>query len=188
MNCNGILVSDEAINSLRQFCGDAGFRPLDSPELYADRETDPRRSFWEEIEASGRMEWELLFKTRKDEITSLLLQKAYLDDPFSPDIVLHKTKKVESWEATEMAIYTVDELIRHSSKYGGFSLKPYSVRKGSHKDPIGVKHQAPRFGVVQMQRGGQAQHPDQLQFNLEAGYFYKIAQNRIDMLGDGAGK
>jgi len=25
-----------------------------------------------------------------------------------------------------------------------------------------------------MQRGGQAQHPEQLQFNLQAGYFYNI--------------
>tara|TARA_R100000808_G_scaffold23266_1_gene51440 strand:- start:49 stop:249 length:201 start_codon:yes stop_codon:yes gene_type:complete len=34
-------------------------------------------------------------------------------------------------------------------------------------------HEAPRFGIIQMQRGGQKQHPTQLQFNLEAGYFYK---------------
>ena len=58
--------------------------------------------------------------------------------------------------------------------YSGFSHKEYSVRKGSFKDPEGVKHQAPRFGIIQMQRGGQKQHPTQLQFNLQAGYFYKI--------------
>ncbi len=39
----------------------------------------------------------------------------------------------------------------------------------------GVVHQAPRFGVIQMQRGGQKQHPEQLQFNLEASYFRKIS-------------
>lgn len=50
----------------------------------------------------------------------------------------------------------------------------YAVRKGTYKDPLGVQHEAPRFGIVQMQRGGQKQHPTQLQFNLKAGYFYKI--------------
>lgn len=38
------------------------------------------------------------------------------------------------------------------------------------------KHKAPKFGVVQMQRGGQKQHPTQLQFNLKAGYFYALAK------------
>ena len=44
---------------------------------------------------------------------------------------------------------------------------------------------APRFGIVQMQRGGQAQHPEQLQFNLQAGYFYKIENRRPHVVGDG---
>jgi hypothetical protein len=68
----------------------------------------------------------------------------------------------------------MEELIAQSRTYQGFATRPYSVRKGSYPDPPGVQHLAPRFGVVQMQRGGQAQHPTQLQFNLEAGYFYKI--------------
>ncbi len=96
LNSNDIYVSDEAVNSLRQFCGDTGFRPLDAPELHAERLCDPRRFFWEEIEENGRAEWEALFKTKQDEITRLLLQKAYLEDPFSPDVVLHKTKKADS--------------------------------------------------------------------------------------------
>lgn len=103
-----------------------------------------------------------------------MLQKAYLDDPFVPEYVLHKTKLANSWEQTEIAIYTIKELIALSKNYAGFHLKPYSVRKGSYRDAVGVSHLAPRFGIVQMQRGGQAQHPTQLQFNLEAGYFYKI--------------
>ena len=49
-----------------------------------------------------------------------------------------------------------------------------NVATGDPADLPGVKHLAPRFGIVQMQRGGQKQHPDQLQFNLEAGYFYKL--------------
>lgn len=175
---NGISVSDKAILAMRQFCGDAGFRPSDNAELLVGRQSDPRRFFWEEIDADGRAEWENLFSNRQDEITRLLLQKAYLEDPFQPDFLLHKTKKAENWEKTEAAIYTIDEIVAHSGSYAGFVLKPYSVRKGSYKDPPGVKHLAPRFGIVQMQRGGQAQHPEQLQFNLEAGYFYKISQNR----------
>ena len=184
LRANGIEVSDTAIYALRQFCGDKGFRPLDLEGNIAGRQSDPRRYFWEEINCDGRSEWERVLSVRQDDITKLLMQKAYLDDPFSPDLLLHKTKRSESWETTELAIYSIDELIRHSREYAGFSLKPYSVRKGSYKDLVGVTHLAPRFGVVQMQRGGQAQHPDQLQFNLEAGYFYKISQARPDMLCD----
>ena len=82
---------------------------------------------------------------------------------------------------------TIDELIAQSRNYGGYWSKPYSVRKGSYKDPKGVTHDAPRFGIIQMQRGGQAQHPEQLQFNLEAGYFYKIGQLRSEVQGDLSG-
>jgi hypothetical protein len=65
-------------------------------------------------------------------------------------------------------------LVELSYNYCKFEKKKYSVRKGSYKDPEGVQHDAPRFGIVQMQRGGQTQHPEQLQFNLQAGYFYNI--------------
>ncbi len=188
LNSNGIEASEVAILALRQFCGDKGFRPLDDPTVMAGRITDPRRFFWEEIDSIGRSEWEKILSEKQDEITRLLLQKAYLEDPFAPDLILHKTKKSVSWEEAETAIYTVDELIAHSRNHDGFSLRPYSVRKGSYKDPTGVKHLAPRFGIVQMQRGGQAQHPNQLQFNLGAGYFYKIGQDRIDVQGDSASK
>jgi hypothetical protein len=172
---NGIHVSDKAIIALRQFCGDMGFRPSDLPNFQiSQRKTDPRRFFWEELDPVGRAEWEQTFSTKQNEITRLLLQKAYLNDPFAPDYVLHKTKFAHAWNETEVAIYSVSELVRLSSRYQGFVVRPYSVKKGSYKDPDGVQHNAPRFGVVQMQRGGQKQHPDQLQFNLEAGYFYKI--------------
>lgn len=178
LNENGIAVSDVAIRALRQFCGDVGFRPLDFPDEFADRACDPRRFFWEEIDQDGRNEWEKILSEKQDEVTRLMLQKAYIDDPFIPEVLLHKTKKAESWETTEVAIYTIDEIIAHSRAYGGYRTKSYSVRKGGYKDPPGVSHDAPRFGIVQMQRGGQKQHPDQLQFNLEAGYFYKIENRR----------
>ena len=171
---NGIPVSERAVHALRQFCGDEGFGPEDDPSTMVIRETDPRRFFWEEIERDGREEWERIFSKQQDDVTRLLLQKAYLGDPFIPDFLLHKTKMSDSWDATEVAIYKIDELITLSREYGGFRVKPYRVNKGSYRDPEGVEHQAPRFGIVQMQRGGQAQHPTQLQFNLEAGYFYKI--------------
>jgi hypothetical protein len=171
---NGIAVSVNAVTALRQFCGDSGFSPADNPGGHIGRQTDPRRYFWEEIDLAGRSEWEHLFTTQQDQISRLLLQKAYLNDPFVPDYILHKTKAAPALNQTEVAIYTVEELIALSRRYQGFALRPYSVRKGSYPDPAGVNHLAPRFGVIQMQRGGQAQHPEQLQFNLEAGYFYKI--------------
>jgi hypothetical protein len=177
LQANGISVSEKAVIALKEFCGDVGFRPSDSEATLQGRLSDPRRYFWEEIDPSGRKEWELLFGTKQNDITRLLLQKAYLNDPFVPTYVLHKTKKTAAWKTTEVAIYSVDDLISLSAAYQGFATKAYSVKKGSHKDPTGVSHLAPRFGIIQMQRGGQAQHPTQLQFNLEAGYFYKIEQS-----------
>ena len=174
LQVNGIAVSERATEALQQFCGDNGFRPLDDPIVSKGRVTDNRRFFWEEIDPVGRGEWEKLFSGQQDEISKLLFQKAYLDDPFAPEYVLHKTKAAEHWKQTEIAIYTIDEIVALSRQYHGFHTKPYSVRKGSFKDPSGVKHLAPRFGIIQMQRGGQKQHPTQLQFNLEAGYFYRI--------------
>lgn len=170
---NGIPVSDNAVSALRQFCGDEGFRPLDNPNALYGRETDPRRFFWEEIDANGKVQLEQILTEHQDKITRLLLQKAYLDDPFAPELLIHKTKKLDAGDQ-EYALYTIDELVTLSRTYGGFSKNLYSVRKGRHRDPPGVSHEAPRFGIVQMQRGGQAQHPTQLQFNLQAGYFYKI--------------
>lgn len=171
---NQIPISDGAVEALRQFCGDAGFRPLDNPAVVAGRQVDPRRYFWEELPALFRQEWEAVLHRRQDEVTRLLLQKAYIDDPFVPDFLIHKTKRSTCWGETEVAIYAIDELVQLSRAYQGFATRAYSVRKGSYRDPDGVTHLAPRFGVVQMQRGGQAQHPDQLQFNLEAGYFYRL--------------
>lgn len=174
LQANDINVSDGALVALRQFCGDQGFRPSDNPSIARHRLTDPRRYFWEELHAQGRSEWEQMLGGRQNDISRLLFQKAYLNDLFVPEYLLHKTKKADSWSTTEVAIYSVNELVKLSKKYQGFTTRPYSVRKGSHKDPVGVTHLAPRFGIIQMQRGGQKQHPEQLQFNLEAGYFYKI--------------
>ena len=174
LQTNGIPVSETAIKALRQFCGDAGFRPADDTRIAAGRLVDPRRYFWEEIDANGRSEWEDILERRQEAISRLLIQKAYLDDPFVPEYLLHKTKRADKWETTEIAVYSINELVALSRAYRGFETKPYSVKKGSYKDPKGVTHLAPRFGIIQMQRGGQKQHPEQLQFNLESGYFYKI--------------
>lgn len=170
---NNIAVSEAGETAMRQFCGDSGFAPQDTPRLLVGRTTDPRRFFWEEIDQCGRQELEAIFTRHQDDITFLLLQKAYLNDPFTPDLILHKTKKLPT-DPQEFAIYSVNQLVNMSRSYQGFTKKMYSVKKGSHRDPPGVQHEAPRFGIVQMQRGGQKQHPTQLQFNLEAGYFYKI--------------
>ena len=174
LRSNGIPVTDAAVNALRQFCGDNGFTPKDNPADLVGRVSDTRRYFWEEIDPKGRIELENILTTKQHDSTRLLLQKAYINDPFAPELLLHLTKKMPDGIPQEFALYTIDELITLSLNYAGFEKKKYSVRKGSFKDPVGIQHDAPRFGIVQMQRGGQAQHPEQLQFNLQAGYFYKI--------------
>ena len=169
---NEIQVSDAALQAMRMFCGDAGFRPLDNSTAMRDRRCDPNRWFWEELPFAARTELEGVFTDKQDAITRLLLQKAYLDDPFAPEYLVHQTRQVAGSE-TECAIFSIDGFIRLSREYAGFRTRPYRIKKGSHKDPPDVEHLAPRFGVIQFQRGGQKQHPTQLQFNLKAGYFYQ---------------
>lgn len=171
---SGIPISDKAIVALRQFCGDNGFRPLDDAAIHADRKIDPRRYFWEEIDEEGKKEWERIFTKYQDHITRILLCTAYQNDPFPPKYLIHKTKSSATWDESECAVYLIEELLSLSKQYQGFVTKSYSVRKGSYKDPAGVAHLAPRFGIVQMQRAGTKQNGNQLQFNLEAGYFYKL--------------
>lgn len=171
---DGLVISEHAVNALRSFCGEPGFRPTDNPSAMANRQIDPRRFFWEELSQPGRRELEAIFRQQQARITKLLLQKAYLDDAFTPDFLLHKTRRSASPDQTEVAIFQIDQLVQRSGSYQGFATRPYGVHKGSFKDPPGVTHLAPRFGIVQMQRGGQKQHPEQLQFNLEAGYFYRF--------------
>lgn len=170
---NGMPLSEKAHKAMRQFCGDKGYRPKDDFNC-SGRVSTPERYFWEEIDAKGKAEWETLFKTHQDEVTRLLLQKAYLNDPFPPEIILHKTKRACSFDNQEIAVFTMDEFVELSRRYSPFTYSYYRVKKGSHKEPKGVSHQAPRFGVIQMQRAGNRQHPTQLQFNLKAGYFYDL--------------
>jgi hypothetical protein len=169
---NKIQVSDKAVEAMRMFCGDSGFRPLDNPTVLRKRRCDPNRWFWEELPASAKNELEKIFTKQQDAITRLLLQKAYLNDPFPPEYLVHQTRQISGSEP-EFAIFSIEEFIRLSREFAGFHTRPYRIKKGSHKDPADVEHLAPRFGVVQFQRGGQKQHPTQLQFNLKAGYFYK---------------
>ena len=167
---HGFNLSENALTALRQFCGDIGYRPIDAGDC-SSRISTPERYFWEEINVEGKREWEKLFTVHQDDITRILLQKGYVGDPFPPQIILHKTKKSTSSDE-EIAIFTMDEFISLSHQYSPFGYSTYRVKKGSHKEPEGIEHLAPRFGVIQMQRGGQKQHPTQLQFNLKAGYFY----------------
>lgn len=104
-------------------------------------------------------------------VADLLSMLAYF---FSTVLLFHKTKRASSFDNQEIAVFTMDQFIKLSKEYSPFSYIYYRVKKGRHKEPEGVSHQATRFGVVQMQRGGQKQHPTQLQFNLKAGYFYDL--------------
>lgn len=169
---HGFEIPHNAEVELKKFCGDKGFTPNDFG--IANRQVDPRRFFWEELEPSGKDFWETLFSDNQDQISNILFRKAYKDDPLEPTFILHKTRKIEDQTAQEYAIYDLDDLLLLSRKYRGFEKNLYQVNKGSYRDPRDIFHEAPRFGIIQMQRGGQKQHPTQLQFNLEAGYFYKI--------------
>jgi hypothetical protein len=172
----GIDIGEEAVTALRMFCGEGGHRPLDLlPDAARGRASDPRRWFWEELPATGKAQLEELFTGRQDEITRFLLQKAYPGDQFVPEYLLHKTKKVKENSLIEAAIYPIDTLIKLSRAYKGFEKAMYRVKKGSHPDPVGVQHEAPRFGIVQFQRLGNQQNATELQFNLKAGYFYELA-------------
>jgi hypothetical protein len=173
LRTHGMQVSIEAEEALKMFCGDAGFRPLDAPNSIGDRKSDPNRWFFEELPQVAKEELVVLFTKYQEDITRILLQKAYLNDPFYPEFLLHQTKLFTDYENCEIALFQLNELIEFSSKYNSFWTKPYVVRKGSYKGDLAV-HEAPRFGFIQFQRGGQKQHPTQLQFNLEAGYFYKL--------------
>ena len=172
---NDIPVSDIAERGMSMFCGDAGLRPLDlmSKNELDTRLADPNRYFWEETPEQSREEWKKLFDERQNDITRLLFQKAYLDDPYPPEYLLHQTVKYDDFDDCPVAIFTIDEIVEYSRNFSGYELKSYTVNKGTYKaDPN--RHFAPRFGFIQFQRGGQKQHPTQLQFNLKSGYFNHI--------------
>lgn len=167
-----IPCSAPAIHAMSMFCGDAGCRPMDhmTSSQLRERASDPNRYYWEELPQDAQDEWEHIFATYQDHITLLLFQKAYKDDPYPPDILLHQTVRYDSFDHCQVALFTMPEIVSFSQGYASYHLSPYKIRKGTYKnDP--ATHYAPRFGLIQFQRGGQKQHPTQLQFNLKAGYF-----------------
>ena len=172
---NGIAVSGEAEQGLSMFCGDPGFRPLDKlgAEELRRRVSDPNRFYWEELPKKAQTDWKSIFEKNQDLITTLLFQKAYQNDPYPPDYLLHQTVRYDDFNRCETAIFSIREIVALSRNYGGYVLSEYRIRKGSHKNDKSA-HFAPRFGFIQFQRGGQKQHPTQLQFNLKAGYFRHI--------------
>lgn len=169
---NDIKISKEAEIGLKMFCGDNGYRPIDAGSVLG-RIADPERWFWEEMPDNNRKELEELFNKGQNQITEILLKKAYMNDPFEPKYLIHQTKECEDIDRCEIALFNIDKLILLSKIYAPFQFRPYFIKKGRFKNDPGT-HLAPRFGVVQMQRGGQKQHPTQLQFNLKSGYFYHL--------------
>ena len=165
---NNIPVSESAESALRMFCGDSGYRPLDMIDC-SKRTSDSERWFWEELPEKDLNEWEFIFNKYEFEITKILLQKAYKNDPFPPKFVLHKYKKHDNINECSVAIFGLEELCNISCKYAKFFTTDYVIRKGRFKNDPAV-HKAPKFGFIQMQRGGQRQHPTQLQFNIKSGY------------------
>lgn len=171
---NGIPVSEIAEHGLKMFCGDAGWRPIDTDEnIFQKRKSDPERWYFEELPIEAKNEWNRIFTDFQKEVTKVLLQKAYIGDPLPPDFLLHQTVYCSDINQCEVAIFSIEEIAELSTKHAGFETPQYFIRKGRFKgDPN--PHLAPRFGYIQFQRGGQKQHPTQLQFNLQAGYFYKL--------------
>lgn len=172
LRVNGIKVSVDIENGLKMFCGEKGFRPDDLINV-KNRKSSTERFFYEELPEKVKKGISSLIKNNQNLVTRLLLQKAYLDDPYSPEFILHKIRKETSAKKIPVAIFSLDELIILSEKYKSFKLNGYKIKKGRFKnDPN--EHFAPRFGCIQFQRLGNVQNATQLQFNLEAGYFFKI--------------
>lgn len=170
---HGIAMTSSARDGLRMFCGDPGFRPADEPASLSGRVSDPDRWFFEELPGDARDDLESLLGENQDAITRILLQQAYPADPFPPEYLMHQRFRADAEDRVPLAIFSIDELVDYSARAGAFSTRAYRIRKGRFKaDP--ADHLAPRFGFVQMQRGGQRQHPTQLQFNLQAAYFTKV--------------
>lgn len=166
---NNIPFSDNAELALKMFCGDNGYRPIDQIDV-SSRHSDPERWFFEELAETGRDDIISTLSNHQFEVSRVLLQLAYPVDPHPPEYLMHVTVKPDDVDTTDLALFTMDELIGFSCRYARFFVKEYRIRKGRFKgDPS--PHQAPRFGYIQFQRGGQKQHPTQLQFNLQAGYF-----------------
>lgn len=175
LSSNGIDVTDAASNGLSMFCGDAGHRPLDnmSKDDLKSRNLDPNRYYWEEMTEKAQNDWARIISANQDKISLLLFQKAYKDDPFPPEYLLHQTVKYTDFNDCETAIFSMNEIINLSRMHSGFVLSEYHIFKGTYKNKD-IVHLAPRFGFIQFQRGGQKVHPTQLQFNLKSGYFYVL--------------
>lgn len=172
---NNINVSNDAQIGLQMFCGDIGFRPLDrlDSKLLNLRISDLNRFYWEELPHKSIEDLENLFTTYQDEISKLLFQKAYKDEAFTPEFLLHQTVKYDNFDMCKVALFSIQEIVCLSRAHQGFHCSPYTINKGTYKHDNSI-HLAPRFGFIQFQRGGQKQHPTQLQFNLKAGYFNLI--------------
>ena len=168
-----IPVSIKAEEELRKFCGHPGSSPIDH-NIHLTREIDHRRYFWEELDINASQEWQYIFDNYNADIARILLQKAYSNEPYPPEFLLHKTKKTAGNQ--EIAIFEIADLIVKSFQYQNFTTSLYRVKKGAFKEPktLGDTHEAPSFGIFQMQRLGNTQNAHQLQFNLKAGYFYHI--------------
>lgn len=171
---NGISVSPKAEEALQMFCGDPGFRPKDEGlGKHTGRLASDERWFWEELPMRDRRTWEELLQEKHAEILTVLLKNAYPDDPVPPSYVMHVRSRPESWDRAPLALFSVEELVSLSVSYKGFETRPYQVKKGRFKGDPAV-HLAPRFGIVQFQPLGNTQNRNQLQFNLQAGYFTKL--------------
>ncbi|MFX0100112.1 MAG: hypothetical protein ACFFCS_11075 [Candidatus Hodarchaeota archaeon] len=177
LNDNGFNVSEKGKEALRRFCGDTNYRPDDllTDEQKAIRKKnklDLERWFWEELPFEGREELEKIIRENQNEITNLLLRKAYPEDPYPPEYLIHQTVKYEDINNVKVAIFTIYELVQFSYHFNKFCKKDYTVK--------GNSHQAPRFGFIQFQRKGSKKNATQLQFNLKAGYFYKLPNMTIE--------
>ncbi len=170
----GIFVSTAAEDGLRMYCGDPGFRPIDMRSR-ADRRVNDERWFWEELQPAVREEWATILTVHQREITKIVLTRspAYANDPFPPQFIMHKCTACEDEKHMELSLLDVDDLVTYSLMYCGFTTKLRRVTKGRFKEDPN-HHEYPRFGFIQFQPIGNTQNKNELQMNLQAGYFNKI--------------
>lgn len=188
LRANDIPVSEDAQTGMKMFCGESGYRPkdgyipTDTSNIPFPRKARPERWYWEELSTPIQEEWKRIFTKYQDLITILILQKAnaYRTDPFRPTYILHECSDHSDIQNCEVAVMSIKEFAEYSRRFDSFGLKEKRVNKGRYKGIDLELHQYPHFGFVQFQPIGNKQNFSELQFNLKANYYKKIAKLQED--------
>lgn len=176
---SGIDVSEDAEIGLKMFCGEDGYRPMDSyipkdaSNIPCNRMARLERWYWEELSDPVKKEWETILSVNQLKITMMLLQcaRTYKTDSYKPAYILHECKRHIDINECQVAVMSVEELAMYSQRFDSFGVKEQVVRKGTYKGIDLAVHQYPHFGFIQFQPIGNRQNFSELQFNLKAKYY-----------------